>query len=344
VVAASPAPKSDAPPFWVGLPLAERRLVAWRIFIYDQPHTRAILKLERLRKDPPSAGSAQCMLITGPTGTGKTVLLQQYASRFSQNSSPQRDTLTVALTPLVGVTNGRDLAFAVIKTLYPPKRQRPGSILDGIKQVQALVARRETEVIVIDKVECLCIGNAIEPGAKEFLCELLDRRIVGTVVLAADASAQTVLDADSLLESRVHNRIILDHLAFEDDATARYKQEEKIPLDRDLYVTFLEKLQNKLPLAAEDFATEGMAERFHFAVGGNRRAIMNLVAGAVRYAFDHAPEAGLGSEHLALAFADAWPNRLNPFLTAEPPKANQAPPPLSPDLLRRFSRIVRLNR
>jgi hypothetical protein len=343
-MAAGSAREPDAPPFWAGLSLAERRLVARRIFIYDQPHTRAILKLERLRKDPPSDGSAQCMLITGPTSTGKTVLLHQYARRFAQDSSPQRDTLTVALTPLIGVTDGRDLAFAVIKALHPPKRQRPGSMLDGIKQVQALVARRETEVIVIDKVECLCLGNAIEPRAREFLCELLDRRVAGTVVLAGDARAQQVLDADTSLASMVHNRIILDHLAFEDDAAARYKREEKIPLERDLYVTFLEKLQNKLPLAAEDFVTEGMAERFHFAVGGNRRAIMNLVIGTVRYALDHAPADGLGSEHLALAFADAWPNRLNPFLTLEPPKANQAPPPPSPDLLKRLNRLVRLNR
>lgn len=354
VVAASSAPAPKTPPFWTNLSIAERRAAAGRIFIYDQPHKEAILKLDRLREDPPGNGNAHCMLITGPTGTGKTVLLHQYAGRFAQHSSPRRDTMTVALTTLVGVTDGRDLAFAVIKTLNPVKRQRPASILDGIRQVQALAHKCETEVIVIDKVECLCAGNAIEPRAREFLCELLDRRIVGTLVLVGDASAQKVFYADSVLENRVHNRIVLADLAFEDDAVACHKRKQnaqrsdnglaKIPLDRDRYVKFLETVQKKLPVAAEGFATEGMAERFHFAVGGNRRAIMNLVTGAVRCVLDRSPDACLGSEHLALAFADAWPDRLNPFLTMEPPKANQAPPPLNPDLLERLKEVVRLNR
>ncbi|MXQ10434.1 hypothetical protein [Microvirga makkahensis] len=124
-------------------------------------------------------GSTQCMLIAAPAGMGRTVLLHQYAGHFAENSSPQRNTLTAALTPLVGLKGGRDPALAVIKTLNPPKRQRPGSVLDGIKQVKALVAKRETGAIFIDKVEGLRIGNATEPWAWEFLCELLDHRVAG---------------------------------------------------------------------------------------------------------------------------------------------------------------------
>lgn len=42
--------------------------------------------------------------------------------------------------------------------------------------------------------------------------------------------------------------------------------------------------------------------------------------------------------------ADTWPDRLNPFLTMEPPKAHQSAPPLHPDLMERFRKIVGLNR
>lgn len=328
--------------------------MAQKIFIYDQPHTRAILQLEEFRTKPRSFGSAHFMLITGPTGTGKTQLLERYAGRFDQKSSPRRDTMTVALAPLQGVTKGVDLAHAVIKTLYPPKRRPPADIRDGLNQVKALAASRETEVIVIDKAERLCLGNRIDPAAEEFLCEILDKRIVGTLVLAGDTIVKEVIDANVTLETMVHKRIILEHLGFEDDATAEHRRKqnqarsanglEMIPLARDGYVHFLSKLAKALPLWADGLSTEGMAERFFIAVGGNRRAIMNLVYGAVEYALKRSADEGLASEHLAAAFADTWPDRLNPFLTVEPPKAHQAPPPLHPDLVERFWTIVGLNR
>lgn len=320
----------------------ERLELVDKVFVYDDQAYDTVMELERLRTTRRATGNL--MIMSGPTGSGKTVLTTRYAAQFEAKRTPSFDTLPVARAELFGQTDGPNFLQALHKSLEHPSVVKLSYPHEGLRVLGAWAKTRQTEMIVVDAAEQLCRAGRLPDEIVNLISAILDRRLVGTLVLSGDEVLQTAVKANPRLLTQVRSSHTLADLDFEDDAGAELRRKRGLPVQRDAAMAFLSDLAWDLPFDLNGLDNEMMVERFHVAVNGNRRAIMNLVYDAAQAALKHDPKAKVfGSEHLAVAFGHFYPDRLNPFLTDLPPRKGVSVRILE-DLRKKAEDLARLNR
>ncbi|WP_162559349.1 ATP-binding protein [Microvirga sp. 17 mud 1-3] len=324
------------------LSVDERLDRADKIFVFDDQAYNAVMTLDSFRKDCRTSGNL--VVMAGPSGTGKKKLTERYAARFEVKRTPRYDTLTVARADLFGQTDGRNLLFAILKSLEHPAFVKSSNPYEALRLIGEWVKARQTEMIVVLAAEQLCPNGRMPDEVVNLIGRILQRRLIGTLVLVGDPVLLTAVDATRKLDTHIRARLPLTDLAFEDEAEAKVLRERGLPLQRDAAVEFLTAVAWDLPFDPNGLNSEMMAERFHVADGGNRGIRMNLIYGAAQVALKANPKTMVfGSEHLAVAFARLWPDRVNPFLTVLPPRKG-VPVEILEGLLKKAQDLAALNR
>lgn len=264
-----------------------------------------LYKMAELHHARQVKGSGGGVLITGPAGAGKTVLVSSYASRFQRESTLGSTKIPVLVVTVPSSPTAKSLGEAILIALGYPKAYR-GSGPQKTVLIHELFERCGVELLILDEFHHLFYAPTITHfrDVTDWLKNLISLTNIA-VVACGLPEAQSVVDANEQLARRFSARFALSPF---DGATTE---------DFTEFRGILKLLQEHLPVPFETPIYEAnMARRMLIASHGLMDYVRKILEGAISVA------ANLGLKEvdldvLAAGFRDrVWrevPDRLNPF-------------------------------
>lgn len=252
-----------------------------------------------------TSGRGSGLLITGPSGAGKTVLVSSYSSQFLPESTLGRTKIPVLLVTVPSSPTSNSLSEAILIALGYPKASR-GSGPQKTLIIHEFFQRCDVELLILDEFQHLFYAPTIVHfrDVTDWLKNLISLTNVA-VVACGLPEAQSVVDANEQLARRFSARFTLSPFALGDES------------DFGEFRSVLKLLQGSMPIGTETPLYEAnMARRILVASYGLLDYVAKVIEGAVSVA------ARLGAtevdlEILAAGFRERiWrevPDRLNPF-------------------------------
>lgn len=214
----------------------------------------AYREIDDLRCTGRNDEGANCQLLTGPTGVGKSVLIRQYVSAFPMRSEPERDVRPVVLVQTPDRGRSKWIAEALLRQLGDPKPTQ-GTEEDMKGRVYHLLQEQRTELVIFDEVQHVARRDLYE--AADFFKGLLNNGGC-PILLAGLPDAIDLLRANDQLDRRSRPMIRLPAFDWFDEG------------DREIFRSLLKTLER---LRAKEIAPCGLASlpvavRMHLASGG----------------------------------------------------------------------------
>ncbi|MFL7904310.1 TniB family NTP-binding protein [Azospirillum argentinense] len=282
----------------------------------------------RLHRRDNSHGESACMLLHGPTRSGKSKLIMDYVDDHPVAEGPEGDRQEVVYVKAPYPCTTKNLVERIVKVLgHPRPHARSGSQNRG---------RFQNSPRMFDMMDVL-LGYVRDLGVRLMFIDEVHQ---------ATRTQQAVLDAATLFKDLINEgefslvlagtaeakRLFLAHDELEGRLLAVHELQ---PFDwfdtrrRETFLTFLDAMDRKLPFEERsDLASADMAVRIHAVSGGIIGNVARLVENAGVIAALQGARRILPA-HFAAAFAKKAINKdsENPFLGAPPePRRLDAPP------------------
>jgi len=264
-----------------------------------------IYKMAELHHARQVNGSGGGVLITGPSGAGKTVLVSSYASRFQRESSLGHTRIPVLFVTVPSSPTAKSLGEAILIALGHPKAYQ-GSGPQKTVLIHELFKRCGVELLILDEFHHLFYAQTILHfrDVTDSLKNLISLTNIA-VVACGLPEAQSVVDANEQLSRRFSARFALSPFNGTDQE------------DFNEFRGILKFLQENLPVPFETPIYEAnLARRMLVASHG----LMDYVCKTLEGAISASVNLGLNEidlDVLAAGFRDrVWseaPDRLNPF-------------------------------
>lgn len=208
----------------------------------------------------------ECLLITGPTGAGKTTLCQAYARQ-----QPRRATATGIVMPVVTAAipvpaTAKSLATRLLVALGDPAAERGTTVQQTLRLVRQL-KDSQVELLILDEFQHFIDrdSNHILLTVANWLKDLLNEANV-PIVLTGMPYSEVILQANAQLERRFQQRLRLAPFGWE---TADQQLELR---------TFLRLVDEHLPLPEVAHLNDtALARRLYCATAGVTGALMKLI-------------------------------------------------------------------
>jgi len=310
----------------------ERIAVVEKIFI-KYPRLKEILgnvdesrRLAEIMDEPP------CLIITGPSGAGKTTI-----SRYFREAFPRRSTKEGTIVPVLTATipcpaSVKSLATSLLDGLGDPIPDK-GSVVSQTLRLYKLMEACKVELVLLDEFQHIIDRDSLKVlyTAADWLKNFVNRT-KKPVILMGMPGADRILDANDQLERRFSSRITLEPFGW-----GEKKQIED-------FRKFLKVLDEKLPFdTRSQLSSWEMALRIHYATGGVVGKVMALVRTATLKAIKDG-EVRITMDHLSNTYEEKWgiaerlrrgDRYLNPF-KATTEDVEKAPPPPDPAVSLQF--------
>jgi DNA transposition AAA+ family ATPase len=245
------------------------------------------------------------LLLTGPSGVGKSTMVRAYLDSFPRVHETERTHIPVLLVSVPSSPTSRSLASAILEALGYKKAHR-GTAPEMTARIHELFMRCEVEMVLLDEFQHLFYAPTLNAfrDVTDWLKNFLEATKVGMVACGLPA-AEAVVNSNEQLARRFSARIRVAPFAF--------VQVE----DSKEFRGVLKTLGTYLPIPPETPLHESnLARRIHVGSYGLIDYVIKILEGAVSVA----ASAGLDSldlETFAAGFRNrVWrdvPERLNPF-------------------------------
>lgn len=254
------------------------RLANLELSIISHPsHANALTELERLLARGRSVAQgrrlkAKACLVYGPAGAGKTTLIEDFAARHPDISTPDGDVRRVIIVEMPEATTKKALVKAVLEEMgySPGSNQSAASI---VKDVADKVHRLGIEMIIIDEGHHIISGKAI-PAVSEFLKSLLNR--VKCQIVVAGLPDLRVMHEFAQFDRRLMPDIALEAY----DWTCQAGRLE--------FLTLLSSFEDLLDLPERSgLARQDLAMRLYVATGGSIGIIAKYLSRGLELAIEH---------------------------------------------------------
>ncbi|AWB34711.1 TniB family NTP-binding protein [Orrella marina] len=250
-------------------------------------------------------GRAAGILVTGPSGVGKTMLVGAYAEKHQREANLQHTKIPVLMVTVPSSPTSKSLAAAILLALGYPKAHN-GSAPQKTALICDLITRCDVEVLVLDEFQHLFYAptNALYRDVTDWLKNLIN--LVKVVVVACGLhESSLVVSSNEQLQRRFSTHFQMSRFDLED--AEDFKE----------FRSVLRMLQSILPIESETpFHDANLARRIHLASYGLLDYVRKLIEGATSVC----ARAGLDritQEVFAAAFREnIWrevPDRKNPF-------------------------------
>lgn len=287
------------------LSVEERIKLVENLYIYYPRLNRLITKIERCHRFSKVSAEAECMLILGETGTGKTTLFRRYEQRFPRFETKTGTTVPVLSASIPVPATIKSLVTRLLIRLGDPMAER-GTTVSQTHRLQLLLGYCGSEILILDEFQHFIDRDSkkILQTASDWLKDVINETNIPVVLIGLPHSSD-ILTANPQLKRRFSTK---ERLApFEWDDTKGRREFRK----------FLRILDNQLPLAeCSNLADEELAFRFYCATGGLISRVMKIVRYAVGLTLRRGSER-LTLEVLAESYAErlseSGPGIFNPF-------------------------------
>ncbi len=291
------------------LPGPER--LAWvervRVF-YPRWHAVAD-EIARCHRMGALAAEPACMLLTGPTGAGKTTLVASYAARYPGSATPEGTSRPVLRATIPSPATVKDLASAMLYALGDP---RAGYGTTGGMTHRLVNFFRDcgVELLILDELQHFVDRDSrkVLLNASNWLKTLVKETGVACVLVGLEGEAEQVVGANPQLARLFGDPWVL----------APFEWDEGRPRTIEEFRTFLGQMEAMLPLREPSrLADRETAGRCFLASGGVIGYLMALARRAAHLALLEGRER-VDDALLAAAFDQRLAGRRrnipNPFL------------------------------
>lgn len=296
--------------------------------------TRALDKLYHYGNLGEVTGSpARTLLITGPSGGGKTRLMKRWASQFQSVEGDDETTMPVLFVDIAANSTPRGLIEHCLMLLGAPVQ------VGSRDSVAVLTARlihyireRKVQIIIFDELQHVEHGGRKKASivTADFFKSILNASIC-PIVLAGIEEAAEIFDGNIQLRRRSNGRLTLPRFD--------WRQEK----DRMVFRSLLGEFERKLPFTEpSNLAEMGTALRVSYVSEGLFGRAVDFLIEATEYALDTGATA-LTRDVLAETFdemgeeSDTW---INPFRVEDGQVEERA----TVQAAKNASRVTRLHR
>lgn len=285
----------------------ERRIQHRRLFIYSTKAIEIGLQAERIFVRHPAFAAGlkaidRCfqlartfdmpngVILTGPTGTGKTSVMRHFRQSLPVTSTLDSWIGVMAIRLQFRPTAGQIVSSLLRQMRYPFAHVTNKSVYIKRDIAFEAIAQKKCRLLLVDEGQFLAnqvhqrTRAAQDSAATELLRELMDATGVN-LVIAADAAPDFLDEVDPALASRVSVRLALSNFSH-------------TPPWYGFVKTHVEQC-SAIDLAY--LTTPEGGERLHGATGGNPRAFKRIAVEAVLIAVD-ADKSAVDREIMALAY------------------------------------------
>ncbi|NLW90800.1 MAG: AAA family ATPase [Syntrophomonadaceae bacterium] len=261
------------------MPIAQRVAIAESIYI-GYPRFEEILdKINYCHEFSNITAEPECLLITGPTGAGKSTLKKLY-----ERDHPRQILLSTTKVPILsGIipvpATVKSLVQHLLVQLKDPLALK-GTAVAQTERLKMFLSDCQVELIVLDELQHFIDRDSkrVLKTVSDWLKALIEETRIPVVLLGLP-EAEGVIDSNEQLSRRFANRYVLQPFLFD--------TREHI----DEFRTFLHLLDTKLPLCKKsNLADFDMACRIYYATDGVVGYVMKLVRKATFYAIKSGTE------------------------------------------------------
>ncbi|KRS20744.1 hypothetical protein AAY72_12295 [Alishewanella sp. WH16-1] len=223
--------------------------------------------LEHCRAFSKYGGEPQCMLLTGPSGVGKTSIIEKYLIQHPRRNVYEATEIPVLHVTLSEIKTTVSMYQQILHDLGHPRPFESNNELELRVQIKSLVKNCKVEMIIIDEFQQLIERktNAILSDTANSLKRLIIE-IKIPVVLVGMPYSIVILDTNSQLSSRFEHRHSIQPF--------RISEKE----ERESYYNFLSTLEQQMFLPEKsNLATKNIASRLYMYCGGSCRKLKGLL-------------------------------------------------------------------
>lgn len=286
---------------WSSSTNAERLALVERILLRFPRLERLREKILYCHEHSKIAAEPECLLVTGPTGAGKTTLCRLYEREHPRRRSDEGAIVPVLSASIPVPATAKSLASRLLLALGDPFAEK-GSTVNQTLRLARLMKACGVELIVLDEFQHFIDrdSNHVLQTVANWLKDLMNETST-PVVLVGMPYSEAILRANDQLERRFGAREVLAPFGWS-------TTDERIE-----FRTLLATLDRALPFATlshlDDVET---AARIHAASGGRMGLVMKLIRRAVAIAILRGFEC-VEPDTLAWAFDETMVERPNPF-------------------------------
>ena len=273
-------------------------------------YRHTLSRIVELHRRQRQLGTGEGMLITGPSGVGKSTILRNYAAMHPWRQEAQRTHIPVLLVTVPSSPTTRSLAGAMLYALGRHNTHR-ASAPEKTFQLRELFLRCGVELVLLDEFHHLFYPPTLTAfrDLTDWLKNLIEDTRMGLVGVGLPA-AQWVVESNEQLNRRFSERIRLTPFSYED------------PEDFLEFRGILKSFASRLPLPQDVPLHEAnLARRFLVASYGLLDYLIKILEGAISVA-TAAGHTSLSLATYAAGFRQrVWrdvPDRLNPFHPESP--------------------------
>lgn len=266
------------------LPPAERIQLVESILVSFPRHDRVCEKIAYCHDHSKVAAEPECLLVTGPTGAGKTTIREIYARRYPRRRTQEGAHIPVLSTSIPVPASPKSLVTRLLAALGDPLADR-GTTVGQTLRLAHLLKACGVELIILDEFQHFIDreSNHILLTVANWLKDLLNETNVPVVLMGMPYS-DVILRANAQLERRFGAVDRIEPFGWD------------TPGGQAEFRTFLRFVDGALPLEAiSGLCDQEMARRVHFASGGvvgscmkliRRAAVLAITRGLVRVDID----------------------------------------------------------
>ena len=276
-----------------------------RQFIDTLQAQRAFERLKEVRQDTLRSRTSKGLLLQGPSGVGKTTLIQEFISATFQGGFVPGKRCAAIRVEIPSSPSKKNLATAVLLALGDPfATSRRHSAEVKFQRIVKLLENLDVELIILDEAQHLVdYKRATAFEAADWIKSLLNATRT-TFVLVGLPRTEQLLWANEQLRRRFSASVLYDRL--------RWDNRE----DQNQFAALVNAIGGILPVPTVKLVTDDMLRRLHHACFGLIDYLIKILDRAV-WLVSQGRSHGVDLEVLANAFRDeVWsqvPSHRNPF-------------------------------